>query len=168
MAGDRDIGRFIEESVKVGMPRGYFEGARPSGPLATFSGADCWVEHPYRDGVALIGDAAAQSDQTWGQGMALTLRDARILRDALLTDDDWDAAGNAYAGEHDRQFDALHTVESWFTSLFMEPGPEADARRAKALPPIAMDQTRIHDAFFSGPDYAPADETARRRFFGEE
>ena len=168
MAGDKDVARFIEESVKAGMTHEYFEGARPAGPLATFSGADSWVEHPYRKGVTLIGDAAAQSDQTWGQGIALTLRDALILRNALLADDDWDAAGNAYAAEHDRQFGALRTVEGWFTGLFMEPGPEADARRAKALPPIAMDQTRVHDAFFSGPDYAPADEAARRRFFGEE
>ena len=167
MTGEKDIPRFIEESIKLGMPREYFEDAQPAGPLATFSGADSWVDHPYRDGVALLGDAAAQSDQTWGQGMAMTFRDARILRDALLQTDDWDAAGNTYAAEHTRQFDALHTVEGWFTALMMEPGPEADARRAKALPPIAMDQTRVHDAFFSGPDYAPADEAARRRFFGE-
>jgi 2-polyprenyl-6-methoxyphenol hydroxylase-like FAD-dependent oxidoreductase len=158
MAGDRDIPRFIEESVKLGMPNEYFEGARPAGPLAAFSGADCWVDHPYRDGVALLGDAAAQSDQTWGQGMAMTLRDARILRDQLIANDEWDAAGDAYAAEHSRQFDALHTVEGWFTALMMEPGPEADARRAKALPPMAMDQDRLHDAFFSGPDYAPVDE----------
>jgi 2-polyprenyl-6-methoxyphenol hydroxylase-like FAD-dependent oxidoreductase len=168
MTGDKDIPRFIEESVKNGMPAEYFEGASPAGPLATFSGADSWVDYPFHNGVALLGDAAAQSDQTWGQGMAMTLRDARILRDALLATDDWDAAGQAYAAEHKRQFDALHTVEGWFTAIFMEPGPEADARRAKALPPIAMDQTRIHDAFFSGPDYAPVDEAARRRFFGED
>jgi 2-polyprenyl-6-methoxyphenol hydroxylase-like FAD-dependent oxidoreductase len=168
MTGDADIPRFIEESVKAGMPAEYFEGARPAGPLASFSGADSWVDQPYRDGVALVGDAAAQSDQTWGQGMAMTLRDARILRDALLATDDWDAAGLAYAAEHRRNFDALHTVEGWFTALFMEPGPEADARRGKAIPPIAMDQTRLHDAFMSGPDCAPADEAARRRFFGED
>jgi len=168
MSGDREVPRFIEESVKTGMPAEYFEGATSAGPLATFSGADSWVDHPYRNGVALIGDAAAQSDQTWGQGMALTLRDARILRDALLADDDWDAAGHAYAEEHDRQFHDLHTAESWFTGIFMEPGAEADARRAKALPQVAMDQTRIPDTFFSGPGSAPVDETARRRFFGEE
>ncbi len=168
MSGDREVPRFIEESVKTGMPAEYFEGAIPAGPLATFSGADSWVDHPYRNGVALIGDAAAQSDQTWGQGMALTLRDARILRDVLLADDDWDAAGDAYAEEHDRQFHDLHKVESWFTGIFMEPGPEADARRAKALPQVAMDQTRIPDIFFSGPGSGPVDETARRRFFGEE
>lgn len=41
MQGEKDVGRFIEESAKTGMPREYFEGARPAGPLATFSGADC-------------------------------------------------------------------------------------------------------------------------------
>jgi len=168
MNGEKDYARFIEESAKTGMPREYFEGARRAGPLATFSGADSWVDHPYRDGVVLIGDAAAQSDQTWGQGMALTLRDARILRDALVADDNWDAAGHTFAEEHDRQFRDLHTGESWFTGLFMEPGPDADARRAKALPQVAIDQTRIPDILFSGPGSAPLDETARRRFFGEE
>jgi 2-polyprenyl-6-methoxyphenol hydroxylase-like FAD-dependent oxidoreductase len=168
LQGDKDVSRFIEDSVKTGMPAEYFEGATAAGPLATFSGADSWVDHPYGNGVVLIGDAAAQSDQTWGQGMALTLRDARILRDALVADDNWDAAGHAYADEHDRQFHDLHKVESWFTSIFMEPGPEANARRAKALPQVAMDQTRIPDTFFSGPGSAPVEETARRRFFGEE
>ena len=100
--------------------------------------------------------------------MALTLRDARILRDALAADDDWNAAGHAYAESHDRQFRDLHTAESWSTAIFMEPGPEADARRAKALPQLAMDQTRVPDIFFSGPGSAPVDEAARRRFFGEE
>ena len=168
LQGKKDIPRFIAESVETGMPQEYFEGAKPAGPLATFSGADSWVEHPYRDGVALIGDAAAQSDQTWGQGIAMTFRDARILRDALLGNDDWSSAGDSYADEHDRQFEVLHTVEGWFTGLFMEPGAEADARRAKALPQIAMDQSWMHDAFFSGPDSAPADDAARRRLFGEE
>ncbi|TMB68104.1 MAG: FAD-dependent monooxygenase [Chloroflexi bacterium] len=168
MSGDREVPRFIQESVKTGMPAEYFEGASPAGALATFSGADSWVDHPYLDGVVLIGDAAAQSDQTWGQGMALTLRDARILRDALAADDDWNAAGHAYAESHDRQFLDLHTAESWSTAIFMEPGPEADARRAKALPQLAMDQTRVPDIFFSGPGSAPVDEAARRRFFGEE
>ncbi|HEV8574351.1 MAG TPA: FAD-dependent monooxygenase, partial [Dehalococcoidia bacterium] len=113
MQGEKDVPRFIEESVKAGMSQEYFEGARPAGPLATFSGAESWVDHPHREGIALIGDAAAQSDQTWGQGMAMTLRDVRVLRDALLANDDWDAAGNIYAEEHDRQFHALHTVEGW-------------------------------------------------------
>jgi 2-polyprenyl-6-methoxyphenol hydroxylase-like FAD-dependent oxidoreductase len=99
--------------------------------------------------------------------MSLTLRDARVLRDALLANDDWDAAGRVYASEHDRYFGVLHTVEDWLTQFFYETGPEADARRGLAFPLIAQDPTRQPDALFSGPD-EPATETMRRRFFGEE
>lgn len=167
LQGDKDVPRFIEESVATGMPAGYFEGASAAGPLATFDCADCFVEHPYRDGVALIGDAAAATDPSWGQGLSLTLRDARVLRDALLADDDPRVAGDAYASEHDRYFNVVHTVEDWLTKFFFETGPEGDARRARALPLLAQDPTRQPDTAFSGPDHA-VDDTMRRRFFGEE
>jgi 2-polyprenyl-6-methoxyphenol hydroxylase-like FAD-dependent oxidoreductase len=130
-------------------------------------GADTWVERPFRDGVALIGDAAATSDPTWGQGMSLTLRDVRVLRDRLVAGDDWTAAGHAYGEEHDRYYAVIHRVEGWYADFFMDVGPEADARRARALPFIAADATRIPDAPFSGPE-TPADETVRRRFSGED
>ncbi|MDQ3937337.1 MAG: FAD-dependent monooxygenase, partial [Chloroflexota bacterium] len=88
---------FLQECARSGFPPGVLDSARQAGPLATFDGADSWVEHPYADGVALIGDAAATSDPTWGQGLSLTLRDARVLRDVLLAEEDRDAAGHAYA-----------------------------------------------------------------------
>ena len=99
--------------------------------------------------------------------MSLTLRDVRTLRDRLLAGEDWAAAGHAYAAEHDRYYAAVHRVDGWFADVFMEVGPEADERRARALPLIAADQTRIPDVPFSGPEQ-PADDAARRRFFGEE
>lgn len=167
LQGDKDVQQFIDASVAVGMPAAYFEGARPAGPLATFDGADCYVEHPYRDGVALVGDAAATSDPSWGQGLSLTLRDVRVLRDALTANDDWDAAGHAYATEHDRYFGVVHTAEDWMTQFFYEMGPEADARRARAFPLIAQDPTRVPDVINSGPDVV-LDDAARRRFFAEE
>jgi len=46
-------------------------------------------------------------------------------------------------------------------------GPEAEACRARALPLITQDETRVPDHVYSGPDL-PADEVVRRRFFGEE
>jgi len=164
---ERDLGRFVDESVRAGAERALYASARPAGPLATFDGADSWVEHPYRDGVVLVGDAAATSDPTWGQGMSLTLRDVRTLRDGLLAGDDWTAAAHAYAAEHDRYYGVVHRVDGWFADVFMEIGPAAEERRARALPLIAADPTRIPDVPFSGPDLA-ADDAVRRRFFGED
>ena len=74
-----------------------------------------------------------------GTGFTLTLRDARVLRDQLLKHEDWDVAGHAYAQEHDRYYDVIHKVNNWWTELFLALGPEAEARRAKALPLIEQD-----------------------------
>ncbi len=167
LSGGTDMTRFVEDSLKSGAPADHYSKAKAAGPLATFDGAAAWVEHPYRDGVALIGDAAAASDPTWGQGLSLTLRDVRVLRDQLLRHEDWDKAGHAYAEEHDRYYQVAHTMESWMTQMFMEMGPEADARRARALPLWREDRTRQPDVLLSGPDQR-LDEAAHRRFFGEE
>jgi 2-polyprenyl-6-methoxyphenol hydroxylase-like FAD-dependent oxidoreductase len=166
-SGDGDLPQFIAEAQRTGVRPKLFDSAKIAGPLATFEGADSWVEHPYRNGVALIGDAAATSDPSWGQGLALSVRDVRVLRDVLLANDDWDAAGHAYAVEHDRAYATIHATEDLFTTLFLETGPEADARRAHALPLIAARPERIPDAFMAGPDSAPIDQFTRVRFFGE-
>ena len=163
----KDVGRFIEDAVRSGMPAELFKNAKANGPLATFDGADTWVDHPYKDGVALIGDAAACSDPAWGQGLALTTRDVRVLTDELKSNDDWEAAGHAYATEHDRHFGVIHQVSNWMSELFHRVGPEADARRAQAMPLIARDGDRIPDANTSGPDMEVG-EAERRRMFGED
>ncbi len=167
LQGDADVPRFIEEYVSIGVPAEFVEGCRAAGPLASFDGVDSWVDHPYANGIALIGDAAAYTDPSWGQGLAFTLRDARLLRDALLAHNDWDAAGHTYADEHDRAFRVAHTVEHWFTELFFDVGPEAGERRGRALGLAAEDPSRQPDTLISGPDHR-IDETMRRRFFGEE
>jgi menaquinone-9 beta-reductase len=95
------------------------------------------------------------------------LRDVRVLRDQLLGGSDWDAAGHAYAAEHDRYYSAMHKGEDWFATLFFAGGAEAEARRARALPLIGADPSRVPDFQFSGPE-VPSDESVRRRFFGEE
>ena len=114
-----------------------------------------------------MGDAAAASDPSWGQGLGMTLRDVRVLRDQLIANEDWDAAGHAYAAEHDRYSGATHTANTWFSQLYLETGPEADARRARALPLIAQDPTRQPDTIFSGPDVALG-EAVRKRLFAED
>jgi 2-polyprenyl-6-methoxyphenol hydroxylase-like FAD-dependent oxidoreductase len=167
LQGEASFPRFRAEAEDIGIPHTAFASARMAGPLATFDGADSSVEHPYKDGIALLGDAAITSDPTWGQGMSMALRGARVLRDALAGTDDWDAAGHAYAAELRRVYDVVHRADQWLELLFMELGAEADARRARALPRLAEDPLRLVDVPNSGPE-APCDEHARRRFFGEE
>jgi hypothetical protein len=89
-----------------------------------------------------------------------------VLRDHLLSSTDWDAAGHAYATEHDGYANRLHTFNQWFGEFFLAVGPDADARRARAFPLIAEDPMRQPDSLFAGPDM-PADETVRKRFFAE-
>jgi 2-polyprenyl-6-methoxyphenol hydroxylase-like FAD-dependent oxidoreductase len=167
LSGRNTLGVFIAACIEAGAPRDWYEGATAAGPLASFEGADTWVEHPYRDGVALIGDAAASNDPSFGCGLSLTLRDARTLRDQLLSHPDWDAAAHAYADEHNRYYRSLHRITDWLTKLFYDPGPEAAALRERALPRMAEDPSRIPDIVGVGPE-SPSDESARRRLFAEE
>jgi menaquinone-9 beta-reductase len=97
----------------------------------------------------------------------LTLRGVRALRDRLLANENWDVAGHEYSEEHDRFYGVIHDVTTWFHQMFMESGPEADARRAKAMPLIAGDPTRVPDHGMSGPDIPFEKDTARARFFGD-
>jgi 2-polyprenyl-6-methoxyphenol hydroxylase-like FAD-dependent oxidoreductase len=162
-----DLARFVEGCRKTGASAALFENARQVGPLATFSSAHSWVDHPFRDGVVLLGDSAASSDPTWGQGLSLTLRDARVLRDHLMCTSDWNAAGHAFADEHDGYAGRMHTFHEWMIAMYLATGPDADARRARAMPLIAQDPSRLPDVLFAGPDL-PIDEAVRKRFFGED
>jgi 2-polyprenyl-6-methoxyphenol hydroxylase-like FAD-dependent oxidoreductase len=167
LQGESMLSQFIRESAKGYAPiADYCADAKSIGPLASFDASDNWVEHPYRDGVALVGDAAATSDPTYGQGLSFALRAARVLRDELADNSDWEAAGHRYADQLQRSFHACHMVEGWIRTLFQDPSPEAAALRARAMPLIAEVPTRVPDHIFSGPDL-PLNEQVRARFFGE-
>jgi 2-polyprenyl-6-methoxyphenol hydroxylase-like FAD-dependent oxidoreductase len=167
LQGDRDVPRFIEESIKTGAPAAIYDGIRPAGPLASFEAADTWVDHPYASGIALVGDAAAANDPSWGQGLSITLRDVRVLRDRLLETTNWDEACHRYADEHDRHYGVIHDVTRAFKDMFLRSGQAADARRTRALPLIAGNPMRVPDHLFSGPDL-PWNEEVRRTFFAED
>jgi 2-polyprenyl-6-methoxyphenol hydroxylase-like FAD-dependent oxidoreductase len=167
LQGDADFPRFCEEFDRATGGTIPLNGAQPVGPLASFECVDVWVDHPYRDGVALLGDSASSNDPSWGQGLSLALRDARVLSDELLHNQDWALAGERYAASHDRHYGTIRMVSGWFYDLFQRLGPEADTRRARALPLIAQDLTRLPDMLYSGPDL-PLVGNARVRMFGED
>ena len=167
LQGESMLNLFIREAAKGYAPMAdYLADAKSIGPLASFDASDKWVEHPYRDGVVLVGDAAATSDPTYGQGLSFAMHAARVLRDELTNNSDWEAAGHRYAEQHQRSFHACHVVEGWFRALFQDPSPEAAALRTRTMPLIAEDPTRVPDHILSGPDL-PLNEQVRARFFGE-
>ncbi len=166
LQGDDDVPRFIAECVKTGMAAETYAGARPIGPLASFDMTENWVEHPARAGLALIGDAAGASDPTWGQGLSLTLRDARVLAEKLLESDGWNRAADAYAEARDAYFKRVITVADWSHDLFLTRGEEGNRRRERAFPLILQEPDRVPDHVVSGPDL-PCDDDVRKRFYGE-
>ena len=163
LSGARDLDLFLEGLRAMLGERDVFGEAEAAGPLATFDVEMRWVEAPYEDGLVLIGDAAGYTDPTWGQGLSLGFRDARVLSEALAEQADWRAAAASYAAEHDHYFGNMVQAESWGDELLMTPGPEGDAIRARALPAWGEDHSRNPDAFFNGPDFT-ANEEARRRY----
>ena len=166
-SGADDIQVVLAQCIASGVPAEVYENASPAGPLATFEGRTSWVESAYRQGVTLVGDAAANTDPTWGQGLSMAFRDARILTEKLLAHDDWNEAGAVYAEARRQHFGVVHAMENWQTQLLMDTGPEADSIRARAMLSWREDRTRNPDTFLSGPG-DPLGETERRRFFGED
>jgi 2-polyprenyl-6-methoxyphenol hydroxylase-like FAD-dependent oxidoreductase len=167
LQGSEGLEKFLAESRRaVPMMAEAYAKAESIGPLASFDVSESWVAHPYRAGVALVGDAAGTSDPSFGQGMGTALRDVRVLRHALVANSDWDEAGHAFAREHDGYFQNCHKVCGWLRTLFQDPGAAAGALRQRAMPRIAEDMSRVPDHLFSGPDL-PADEAVRARLFGE-
>src|SRR5436190_4993255 len=73
LTGESKTAAFLEGCRATGVPGDWLAHATPIGPLAEFDGADRWTTTATKDGVALIGDAAAATDPSWGCGLSQTL-----------------------------------------------------------------------------------------------
>jgi 2-polyprenyl-6-methoxyphenol hydroxylase-like FAD-dependent oxidoreductase len=107
--------------------------AQPAGPCHSYGNEDTWTDDPAADGVVLIGDAAGHNDPIIGQGLSISLRDVRIVRDILLASDDWSHAAFApYRDERRERMRRLRFTAALDSSLMNEFGPKAEARRVRA------------------------------------
>jgi 2-polyprenyl-6-methoxyphenol hydroxylase-like FAD-dependent oxidoreductase len=166
LRGRGRLSAFLEACRDAGAPPAWFDGARPAGPLAEFDAADRWVDHPARDGVALIGDAAAAPNPCWGSGLSLALLDVLHLRDRLCATPDWKLAIDRYAEEHDRYYASLRRVEAWMTALVWSRGPGSDERRLRVMPRLLNDPSGLPDIPGLGPD-SPGDPDSWSALLGE-
>jgi 2-polyprenyl-6-methoxyphenol hydroxylase-like FAD-dependent oxidoreductase len=148
LSGARDYPEVLAQFAAVGWPREWLA-LRPHGILASFDGAHQWVTHPARGAGVLIGDAAGTSDPVWGNGLARTLRDVRLLRDRLLETADWPRAIDAYAADHDDFFHRLRRVERLSARLHfaVDDGAPTRRRRTHALmaqrPELSLDMSGL-------------------------
>jgi 2-polyprenyl-6-methoxyphenol hydroxylase-like FAD-dependent oxidoreductase len=140
LQGAGDVSRFIDESIKSSLPGRDYTAARAVGPLASFDMTETWVEHPYRNGVVLIGEAAGSNDPTWGQGLSITMRNVREFSERLRISDDWDLASHQYARARDAYFQMGLLVHGWHFNLMLGEGAEADRIRKRVLPLLATNQ----------------------------
>lgn len=107
-----------------------FRDAVPAGPCPAYPNSDSWTSRPYSSGVVLIGDAAGHNDPINGQGLSVTLRDVRIIRDLLLGSQTWNEDLFApYAAERMERMRRLRFMSRVHVEIACKFSPEAAMRR---------------------------------------
>lgn len=107
-------------------------GSTPIGPFNAFPNEDRWTDDPTLPGVLLIGDAGGYNDPIAGQGLAIALRDVRVVRD-LLVGDFTQTTLNPYVQERAERMRRLRIAARLLATLRAEFVAGAPARRARAF-----------------------------------
>lgn len=108
--------------------------AKPAGPCSSFITDDSWTSQPYAEGVVLIGDTAGWSNPVTGQGLAIAMRDARIVTDLFLeANGAWTMAhARNYAEERSERMRRLRHASA-LIDLLMAHGQNNRAVRRKTM-----------------------------------
>ena len=132
-AGPLGVSRFLDDFHLNCVPNSdNLARATPIGPCATLTGEDTWTDEPFVEGVVLLGDAAGYNDPIIGQGLALAMRDVRVLSELLLGSHDWSPrALRPYAEERFERMRRVRFTATVMTDLFSRFGPEHSQRRAR-------------------------------------
>lgn len=133
-----------------------FAAADVIGPAKAYRSVDTWCEHPFADGVVLIGDAAGHNDPIIGQGLSITMADVLGVTRALLGTDDWTGADlfEPYATE---RLERLRRLRATAQVYALATGGQSwagdpDARRVLRNDPVAG---TVRAAAIVGPGVLP-------------
>jgi 2-polyprenyl-6-methoxyphenol hydroxylase-like FAD-dependent oxidoreductase len=135
--------------------------AEPVGPFHSYSNEDHWVDRPIAPGVVLIGDAAGHNDPLIGQGLSITLRDVRMVRDIVLAGDWRQPAFEPYVEERSERMRRLRLAGRFASELRVRFGPAAAARRDRAMRRIREGWLSPGSAPVAGPETLPAEAFAQ-------
>jgi len=111
---------------------GMIAASRPIGPFNSFSNEDHWIDDPTAPGVVLAGDAAGHNDPVIGQGLAIALRDARLLSEIILDGRRDHGAFRPYVEERAERLRRLRITGRLRATLHAEFGEAARQRRQRA------------------------------------
>ena len=107
--------------------------ATPIGPCRSNPSQDAWLDNPWAEGVVLMGDAAGYNDPILGQGLSVTLRDARMVAEILIQESQWHSnTFLPYGEERKERLRRLRLTAQYSTSMNARFGDEAEATRARA------------------------------------
>jgi 2-polyprenyl-6-methoxyphenol hydroxylase-like FAD-dependent oxidoreductase len=136
---------------------GMIGAGRPVGPFNAFSNEDHWIDDPTAPGVVLAGDAAGHNDPIIGQGLAIALRDVRLLSEIILEGRRDQAAFRPYVAERAERLRRLRIAARLRAKLHAEFGEEARQRRQRFERRVRVDRaTSPIAAILLGPDKLPA------------
>jgi menaquinone-9 beta-reductase len=159
LAGSQGPQRFLEAFRLKSVPGSdAIAAGRPIGPCLVYPNNDTWIDEPFAEGVLLIGDAAGRNDPITGQGLSITHRDVRIVRDILLADSNWSTdAFASYGKERKERMRRLRIaaritaiLEAEFDTAARERRHRAAERRRAMAPESLATLTP-----FIGPDALP-------------
>jgi 2-polyprenyl-6-methoxyphenol hydroxylase-like FAD-dependent oxidoreductase len=132
--------------------------ATPAGPCATYPGDDTWTDTPFAPGVVLIGDAAGHNDPIIGQGLAIAMRDARIVRDLVVDGARQPGDFAPYATERAERMRRLRFGADLMSATQAEECDNLTARRHLMAEKMANMDPEIFPIFiglFAGPEVIP-------------
>lgn len=130
----------------------------PAGPCATYPGDDTWTDAPYADGVVLIGDAAGHNDPIIGEGLSISMRDARMVRDLVLEGARDANAFAPYGQERSVRMERLRFVADAFAVTHAEDADNRTARRALVgqwMTDMDPETFPVFVSAFTGPETCP-------------
>jgi 2-polyprenyl-6-methoxyphenol hydroxylase-like FAD-dependent oxidoreductase len=132
--------------------------SRPAGEVFSYPNNDTWVREPFLPGVVLIGDAAGHNDPIIGQGLAISLRDVRMVTDILQAAEDWSVDSlRPYGEERFERLRRMRNIGRFAAIRDAEFGEAPRARRRRVAQRVQANPELMASiqAPFVGPDILP-------------
>jgi 2-polyprenyl-6-methoxyphenol hydroxylase-like FAD-dependent oxidoreductase len=163
-SGPAHVQALLSHCAKLGVPEDFTRTARALGPLGTFETTLSELDpQSLPRGVVAVGDAAGTVDPTFGCGLSMALRDARILGEHLGAQSDLPLAAARFARERASYHSGQLRIEGWLRRILFRCGTDSPALLSVAV--TRLQALRL-DLIGRGPD-GPSDAQTEAQLFAD-